>query len=307
MSNEKIQILENTLGIYYKSRDEHLFKCPFCSHHKRKLSINIKLNVFKCWICNTKGGLIYLIKRFASKKDWSQWSLQEETTDLSDINDLFFEQAKEVVKQTIELPKEFVWLGSSRLPNAAKDALNYLTDRGITKADIRFYKIGACFKGEYRRRIIIPSFNSEGDCNYFIARSYKDDWLKYKNPPVSRNIIFNDLLIDWKNPITIVEGIFDSIKTDNSIPILGSTINIKSDLFQKLVEKQPKIYIGLDHDALSKSLNVINSMISYGLEVEQINTSDIEDLGSLTKQEVIALKNNAIPMTFENILQMQWR
>jgi len=307
MNSEKIKILENILGVYYKSRDECLFKCPFCEHHKRKLSINIKLNVFKCWICNTKGGLKYLINRFASKKDRIEWSLYEQTTDLSNISDLFFEQVEEVKKQIVDLPKEFVWLGHARLPNAAKESLVYLTERGITKEDIKYYKIGACFKGEYRRRIIFPSFDKEGNCNYFIARSYKDDWLKYKNPPATKNIIFNDLLIDWNKPITIVEGIFDSIKAENSIPIMGSTLNTKSILFQKLVEKQPKIYIGLDDDALTKSLAVINSMISYGLKVDHIDTSEIEDLGSLSKQEVVTLKNNSIPMTFENILQMQWR
>ena len=98
MNTEKIKILENTLGVYYKSRDEYLFKCPYCAHHKRKLSINIKLNVFKCWICNTKGGLAYLINRFASKKDRMEWSSYEQTTDLSNISDLFFEQVEEVKK-----------------------------------------------------------------------------------------------------------------------------------------------------------------------------------------------------------------
>ena len=88
---------------------------------------------------------------------------------------------------------------------------------------------------------------------------------------------------------------------------MGSTLNTRSNLFCKLVEKQPKVYIGLDHDVLIKSLNVVRDMIQYGLEVKRIDTSNIEDLGSISKQEAIVLKNNSIPMTFENILQMQWR
>jgi hypothetical protein len=307
MSAEKIKILENTLGIFYNSRDEYLFKCPFCEHHKKKLSVNIKLNVFKCWICNTKGGITYLIGRFASKQDRIVWSSFEQTIELSEIDNLFKKEDKTPEKQTISLPEEYIWLGDTKFVNGQHRALSYLAHRGITQKDITFYKIGVCLKGEYRKRIIIPSFNDEGSCDYFIARSYTGDWLRYKNPPISRNIIFNDLLIDWDSPVTIVEGVFDSIKTENSIPILGSTLNTKSNLFRKLVEKRPKIFIGLDDDALTKSLNVVWDMIQYGLDVKKIDTSDIEDLGSISKQEVTTLKNNSIPMTFENILQMQWR
>ena len=36
-----------------------------------------------------------------------------------------------------------------------------------TKQDIIKWKIGYCFSGEYRNRIIIPSFNDNGDCSYF--------------------------------------------------------------------------------------------------------------------------------------------
>ena len=38
-----------------------------------------------------------------------------------------------------------------------------------------------------------------------------------QEPTSIKNIIFNDLLIDWNKPITLVEGPFDSIKMGNSI------------------------------------------------------------------------------------------
>ena len=50
--------------------------------------------------------------------------------------------------------------------------------------------MGYCRAGEYRNRIIIPSFNDSGEVNYFVSRSWvKDHPLKYKNPKVSKNII----------------------------------------------------------------------------------------------------------------------
>jgi len=304
--SEKLEILEDTLGSHYKSRNEFLFKCPFCNHHKSKLSVNLNLNVFKCWICNTSGGIEYLVKRFASIKNKNKWRLLEQAVDMSSAADIF-SQVKEKEKEVIKLPEEYICLARDNLSLNSRTALEYLFKRGITTKDMVFYKIGFCAEGKYRNRIIFPSFDDKGMCNYFIGRTYKNDWLKYKNPPVSRDIIFNDVLIDWEDSVTLVEGIFDSIKTQNSIPLLGSTLRATSNLFKKLVLKQPKVYVGLDDDALSKSLKVINTMIEYGLEVYKMDTSKIEDLGSISREDVDTIKEKSTHMTFENVLQLQWR
>jgi DNA primase len=86
--------------------------------------------------------------------------------------------------------------------------MNYLPTARITKQDIVWWKMGYCTKGEYEGRIIIPSFDDEGDLSYFVSRSYdkKSFYPKYKNPPASRNIIFNDLFVDWSSDIILVEG-----------------------------------------------------------------------------------------------------
>ena len=56
---------------------------------------------------------------------------------------------------------------------------------------------------------------------------------KYLNPPADRDIIFNELYIDWDSDIILVEGAFDAIKAGpNSIPLLGSTLREESSLFQ---------------------------------------------------------------------------
>jgi DNA primase len=304
---EKVDIFVNFLGGYYKSREELLFKCPFCDHHKKKLSLNIKMNVFKCWVCDSKGGLKYLVSRFASKDDKYQWSLLTQSIDMAEP-ETFFEDKQAEAEQTVELPEEFICLANKSLPYSAKEARLYLSNRGMSKEDIVYYKIGYCREGKYKNRIIFPSFNTAGDCNYFIARSYSGDWLKYKKPPVPSNkIIFNDLLIDWTKPIVLVEGVFDAIKSRNSIPVLGSTLDVNSKLFQKLVTHQPKIYLGFDQDALKKTYKVVSNLLQHGLEVYNINTSEIEDIGSISKRKVKELIETSVPMTFENLMNLQWR
>jgi len=302
---KKENILQDVLGNSYKTRDELLFHCPFCKHHKRKLSVNLDKSVFKCWVCDTKGGISYLVKRFGTINNRHDWELLNQEIDMSSVETMFAENNDET-KQVVDLPKQYLCLARRDLPYSAKEALSYLMSRGIPKSDILYYKMGYCDTGKYRKRIIIPSFDENGDCNYFSARTYGTDWLKYKNPPSTKNIIFNDLLVDWDSPITLVEGAFDAIKIKNSIPILGSTLNENTKLFKKIATKQPKVYLGLDKDALTKSLQMIFSMLEYGIDVYFLDTTKIDDIGSITKFEAEKLKENSQPMNTENIFNIYW-
>ena len=303
MRNKK-NILREVLGSGYDSRDETLYHCPFCKHHKKKLSVNVTKGFFKCWVCDTKGAISYLIKRFGSIDDRHDWALLDQEVDFSTM-DLIFNQPEEKLPP-VKLPSEYMCLAKKDLPPAANEAISYLWSRGIGQKDILYHKIGFCLTGKYKKRIIIPSFDDEGNCNYFTARSYSGDWLSYKNPPASKNIIFNDLLINWNEPITLVEGPFDSIKMKNSIPILGSTLKETTKLFKKIVEKQTKVYIGLDEDALNKSMKIVSLLLEYGLDVYKLDTSEIEDIGSITKTEAEELKQEASQIDLESIFNIYW-
>ena len=303
MRNKKT-ILKEVLGSGYYSRDETLYHCPFCKHHKKKLSVNVIKGFFKCWVCDTKGAISYLIKRFGSIDDRHDWALLDQEVDFSTM-DLIFNQPEEKLPP-VKLPSEYMCLAKKGLPPAANEAISYLWSRGIGQKDIIYHKIGFCLTGKYKKRIIIPSFDDEGNCNYFTARSYSGDWLSYKNPPASKNIIFNDLLINWNEPITLVEGPFDAIKMKNSIPILGSTLKETTKLFKKIVEKQTKVYIGLDEDALNKSMKIVSLLLEYGLDVYKLDTSEIEDIGSITKTEAEELKQEASQIDLESIFNIYW-
>ena len=295
MDSEKIQILEEMLGDFYRSSEELLFSCPFCNHHKKKLSINISKNSYKCWVCDTSGrNIFYLIKRFGNYDHRKAWSNFSEDVDISDFDNLFRSDETKEPLQRIKLPNEYVCLANKNLPSTAKKALKYLKNRGLNSYDILKWKIGYCETGEYRNRIIIPSFNLDGYCNYFIARTYTEDWLKYKNPPVSKNVVFNELLINWNNPTTLVEGAFDAIIAENSIPLLGSTLNSHSKLFRSILTHSKRIYVALDQDAEKKALSIISALNSYGVEVYKIDTSDYEDVGSMAKKEFEKRKDAAM-------------
>lgn len=255
-----IEILEDVLGEYKFHNDykgQISFDCPVCSYDikeldhgdgKGNLEINYKHNVYKCWSCaethETHGSIYKLIKKHGTPKQLKKYQLLRPDDD-GDIT-------KKAYKK-IRLPKEFIPFSTvskgTKITPQFKQALKYIKKRNITDETLLKYNIGFCYSGEYAYRIIIPSYDEEGNVNYFIARSYLlKPKLKYKNPEAQKEIIiFNEYLINWDEPIYIVEGVFDSIFIPNSIPMLGKFIS--EHLFKMLYDKAKKIIIVLDPDA----------------------------------------------------------
>ena len=299
---KKLKILKSIFGSFNRSNDEYLFRCPKCSHHKNKLSINILVDKFKCWICDFAGNdIFYLIKKYGTLKHKDKWINITGSIEISHFEDIFSDKQEEA--QTIKLPEEFLSLANSKLPLSAVPALNYLKKRSIVDKDIKRWKIGYCPTGKYANRIIVPSFSLAGNVNYFIARSYNDNWKKYLNPPVSKDIVFNHLYIDWKSDIVIVEGVFDAIVSGaNSIPILGSTLKETSNLFKEIVNNDCKIYIALDPDAENKAMKLIHSLLEYGREVYKVDIGPFDDVGEMSSEEFKYRKNNAPLITHDNYL-----
>jgi len=290
----KTSLLEVALGEYQRSGNELLFFCEFCKHHKKKFSVNIVTNSYKCWICNVRGRNIRrFLKAKLSYSQLYEWDKINNIVDLNDLNDDMFVERVQIQEQTIDLPQQFVSLANKQLPLTSKFALKYLYDRGLTKEDIVMWKIGHCADGEYKGRIIVPSFNLEGKCDYFVARGYGREYPKYINPNATKDIVFNELYINWNKDIVLVEGVFDAIKCENAIPLLGSTLEEKTTLFNKIIQYDPIVYIALDPDAEKKSNSILNKFIRYDIRVYKIDVTGFDDVGEMTKEQFIERKEQA--------------
>ena len=293
MRTEKLKIVKNVLGRSYKSGTEYLFDCTYCSHNKMKMSVNVSNNVWKCWICDRSGRNIgTIIRKFGTVDDKVAWSKFENRVETTEFDTLFAEKEEEIAPK-VDLPKEFQSLTGANRSSGALSAKLYLRNRGIGKPDILKWKIGYASSGEYEGRIMIPSFAPDGSLSYFVARSYGKAWPRYKNPHTSRNIVFNDLYVDWDKDIILVEGIFDAIKAGNAIPLLGSTLRKKSKLFQKIAATKKEIYLALDPDAKKKTDSITNLFSRFGVDVYQIDVSGYEDVGEMTKAEFKKRKKEA--------------
>ena len=294
---KKLNILHEILGDGNIVGSELLFFCPKCKHHKRKLSINLSKDKFKCWVCDWHGKSIRrVILRFGNHSQQKAWNELSGIVDITDYNKIFDLNNDGIsLKEEINLPNEFISLCNKDLSLISLQAQKYLRERGITKQDILYWKMGFAVSGDYEGRIIIPSFNLDGKVDYFVARRYDNKtWMRYKNPKISKDIIFNELFLDWNSDLTIVEGVFDAIKAKNAVPLLGSTLREDSRLFNQLIKHDTAVYVALDPDAEKKAERLINSLLSYDAEVYKIPIPDGRDVGDMSHEEFLQAKSKAI-------------
>jgi DNA primase len=294
-----ITILDSALGVGSSLKgNEQAHHCPFCNHHKKKLQINLDTQRWHCWVCDSKGRSIQSLLR----------KLNVDLRDIAVVKDVYGDEPeydpKEEFVAKLHLPKEFKQLyfkpkGINPLYN---QALHYLNKRGITHADIMKYNIGYCEDGLYGGRVIIPSYDESGDLNYFVARSfYEDEKMKYKNPPISRDVIVFENMINWNEPITLVEGVFDSFSVKrNVIPLLGKFL--LSKLKNKIMEKGVKdVTIMLDSDAVDDSTKHTEWFQKNGIKVRNIIPTD-KDAGEMGFQKVNELLKGAKETTWDDLV-----
>jgi len=279
--NIVVSTLTGVLGSHLTLKGNELaFYCPFCNHHKPKLQVNTETQKWHCWTCNSGGKkLTSLLKRL--DVDRKTISIIREIYGDSQYNPQLEDADTKVF---ISLPKEFISL--SEPPKGFnpeyKHAINYLTQRGITEKDIVKYNIGYCKDGLYARRIIVPSYNSDGSLNYFVSRSYyPEEKMKYKNPPISKNVICLDSQVNWKEPIILCEGVFDAITIKrNAIPLLGKFPS--KELVQKIfLSGVSDIIISLDNDAINEALKAAEYFRKNGIHVKMmyLKDKDAADMG----------------------------
>jgi hypothetical protein len=137
-----------------------------------------------------------------------------------------------------------------------------------------------------------------------VSRSYdRAFYPKYKNPTASKNIVFNDLFVDWTSDIVLVEGVFDAIVAGrNAVPLLGSTLSQSSVLLRKIVKKDAGVYIALDPDAKKKELEIIKTLLDFDIEVWKVDIGDNDDVGSMNKEQFQKSLENATLITPDNYL-----
>jgi len=293
------RVIGNT-GKRLKKSNEYMFWSPFISHHKPKLQINVQTQKWHCWVSNQGGhNLFQLFKKLKASKEHF-----DELVELVGDKKYVKRNTNKEDKKIVRLPNEFKPLWKDGNSIIRKHAIVYLKNRGITLVDIIRYGMGYCEEGLYANRIIVPSYSSDGELNYFVGRDIYEGGMKYKNPPVSKDVIGLDLFINWNEPIILCEGVFDAIAIRrNAIPLFGKTI--PKSLMKKIYEKQVKqIYILLDSDAIMDSIKMTDSLMKNGIDVYYVNLSE-EDPSDMGFKKVINLIKETKQTSFSDLMRMK--
>ena len=303
MNIELIQLIDkvlNSKGQSLSKANEYMWWSPFITHHKPKLQVNIQTGKWHCWVSNQGGHNLYqLFKKVgAGYQDFKLLNqLLGETS--------FYQKDTDKKSEVIQLPQEMKSLSDKKDKSIIKEhALRFLRKRGITSEDIKRYNLGYCSEGVYQNRIIIPSYDSIGKLNYFVGRDFYASTLKYKNPPIPKDVIGFDLYVNWSLPIILVEGVFDAMSVkNNSIPLFGKSILPK--LYGKIVEKKVKdIFIILDSDAFDDAIQITEKFVNEGISVNFVKL-DGKDPNDLGYKKMITKIDNSLPMDFKQIMEMK--
>ena len=286
-----VELLEEVLGdhgLHYPNHGQISFNCPVCDdgRNKHNLEVNYVVNVYKCWSCGdsegTHGPLGRIFDRYGNKKQKKLYNVLKPETVVK----------REKKKKSLKLPDAFtLFKDSSPVYPVRRQAMNYLKNRGITDEMIEKYGIGFCDKGDHAGRIIVPSYDKKGELNYYIARSWNPmSRAKYKNPEAEKDkIIFWENLIDWNKDIFLVEGAFDGLFLENSIPMLGK--HMSELLFETIyLNAKGNITICLDADAWENAVKLYHELNGGDLwgKIKLIklpDDSDIADLRGKIKDE----------------------
>ena len=300
----------NQQAILRLGGSEATYKCPVCNHeNKRKLEISLNNNdtfgYYHCWTCNLSGKSL---KSLFNKLNVSRTYFTR-LYDITKDKRLNIEPQNAIKKEDRRLPDTFLpilphWHTRTRNPHA-RHAVDYLYKRDITEEDVIRYNIGYAEVGEYSGRIIIPSYDKNGDVNFFSSRAFYDSVvMKHKNPNWGRDIIGFELYVNWSEDITIVEGSFDAIAVRrNVIPLFGKTMNfsLKEAILREGVKR---VNIILDNDARLDAIRIQEFLTSQEIDVHLIKLED-KDPSVLGFSQISQIIRDSSPTDFHSLVAMK--
>lgn len=265
-------------------------RCPICAPTdptKKKLSIRTDDDRCHCWVCGFRARSIApLLRKFGSQSQ--QLKYREMIGGPDSPSGLV--TGEKIEDHKLELPGDFCILPLAPVSDPdVKAAWRYILDRGLSEKEAWYFKLGLSNEPKWKRRVIMPSFDSTGTLNYFVARAIdKGRKPKYDNPPVDhRTVIFNEINIDWSKPLVLVEGPFDSTKCpDNTTALLGSDLSEQHELFNRILLNETPVYLAMDGDMwTSKMPKIVQKLEEYDVDVRVVDVRPWGDPGNMSKAE----------------------
>lgn len=235
--------------------------CPLCENtlgkvdRKQCLSVNLSNGFWKCYRCANHGRLHELP---------------------FDLDTVAIQKARATTPEHVEvnMPPGFVplWELEGKRAISCAPARKYLAARGISDDTVLRARIGACMRGFFQGRVIVP-IRKAGKLVGFVGRAWgKNVERKYLyNAGFSRaDTLYNEdaLYQTTDEPCLVVEGVFDSFPYyPHVVACLGKPSQAQIEMM--VVARRP-VVVCLDGDAWRESFALAMGLRLAGVRAAAI-------------------------------------
>lgn len=261
-------------------------RCPFCEleagarPQNRNLSIRMATGYYKCWACQESG--------FLDDVEGTVLEAQMRRAAAADTQNTL------ETPEWAEPPESFTELGWGEGAESLvhEPARHYLECRHVPERAVVEGCVGACTRGKYRGRIVVPVLVN-GKWNGFAARAYDvrhfggKPGIPYLYPPgmPRGSVVFNQdsLLEETDEPAIIVEGCFDALPHwPNAVAVLGKPSSQHVDL---IATARRPVVVALDGDAWREGRALAERLKLRGLKrVSWVRLEPGTDPGNYTPE-----------------------
>ncbi len=230
--------------------------CEFCplivgkSDRERSFSFNRLSTGYVCHRCGVRGSL----------EDPPEDLLEAQPSD----------EEKRQAEAARRPPESYLplWTGDGARSEVTREAREYLVKRGIKPHVWKRAQIGACVKGYFAGRIIVPVLDAEEKWHGFGARMWSpcEKRLKYRFPiGMPRGEIFYNhaaLFVKTDDPVYVVEGQFDELAHDpDAVASLGEVSELQ---VEALMSAHRPVVNVFDGDAWEKGFGLTMRLRIFG-------------------------------------------
>ena len=286
---DKLDILQKAFGEYQKIGKEYMFFCPEkCHETKKKLSVNLDKNVYKCWKCGDLRGndIRFLILKYAKHliKEWNS---------VEPYRGVVGDEHKEVEQKWYFTDwkkwNRFLYLEWDKQCDAVHE---YLEKKKITRDKALLWSIRV--SALERNTLLLPSFGADGEVTYFSKRKFSGDYKFFKpNAPYE---IFNEFWLNFNKPIYLIENAYDAMRFDitETMPILGSDFRRYTSFIEKCIVGETQVSVFLDVDAEEKAYQIFDNLLGMGVNAQIVDNIFKKDIDEMEDWQVEICKRSFV-------------
>jgi hypothetical protein len=239
-----------------------------------------EMGSYRCWLTDEMGSLVSLVSRLENL-EWEEAEarisgksslrdLEQQVHELFGHKDLPTQTTVKTQQKTVSLPPYCYLIDTMSPAHFMKArAEQYLAQRKLPSAGLY-----VCVSGDYKNRILIPYYNSNGDLIYYNARliSENKNALRYMKCPTTivdqKEVLY---MTEWPKPnskIFIMEGEFDAIALKLA-GVVGCACGGKfmsETQIEMIREYEPVLAFDADEAGLEAMVNIGKTLLERGFK-----------------------------------------